>query len=147
MANSKKGTKQQAAITPKQKVAKAFGSKAALVDKIIALIGDAPEGSRSALNQVSNSRLISHHRATARMVELFGSRDGAITAVLAVRFPKGAPEGERARLEGLSPWRLMDTHRQAVDGQKAAAVAAVKAEKAAKLRAVRRAKQLAGRKA
>ena len=50
MANSKKGTAQVNPPTPKQRVEKQFGSKSALVDKILALY-DAPEGSRSKLMQ------------------------------------------------------------------------------------------------
>ena len=129
MANSKKGTKQVQPPTPKAQVAKAFGAKASLVDAIISLIGDAPEGTRGALMQVSNSRLLSHHHNTQRMAKLFGTRDGVITAIMAIKYPKGAPEGERAKLEVFSPWRLMDAHRQATDGAARAAKVKTKTKK------------------
>jgi len=134
MANSKKGTKQVNPPTPKAKVAKQFGGKGQLVDAILAAIPGAPEGSRSKLMQTANSKLISHHRNTQRLVHEFGSVDGAVTAVLALRFPKGASDVERAKVEGQSPWRLMDMHRQAVS---AVADAAAKKEAAAKARATR----------
>ena len=130
MGNSKKGTKQVQPPTPKAQVAKAFGNKGDLVDAIIKLIGDAPDGTRSALMQVSNSRLLSHHHNTQRMAKQFGTRDGVITSILTIKYPKGAPEGERAKLEVFSPWRLMDAHRQATDG--AARAAKVKPKKPAK---------------
>lgn len=113
MANSKKGTAQVNPPTPKQKVAKQFGSKGALVDKILALY-EAPEGSRAKLLQTANSKLITHLHNTQRLRKELGGTDGAVTAILALRYPKGnAPEAERAKLLGMSPWRLMDLHRQA----------------------------------
>lgn len=112
MANSKKGTKQIVATTPKQKVNAQFGSKAQLVDKILNLVSDLPSGSKAKLMQASNTKLMSHHHNTQRLVDTFGSKSKAIDAILAKRFPKGAPEGERAKLEGASPWKLMDLHRQ-----------------------------------
>lgn len=121
MANSKKGTKQVTGVTPKARVAKTWGTKAGLVDAILGLIGDAPEGSRAALMQVSNTRLMSHHHNTERMQKQFGGKDGAIRAILALRFPKTVPAGEREKLEGFTPWRLMDLHRQAQDAAKRAA--------------------------
>jgi hypothetical protein len=71
------------------------------------------------------------------MVKDFGSKDGVVTAILATRFPKGAPQGEREKLEPQSPWRLMDLHRQSIDGAKRALVTATKA-KAAKLAKAKR---------
>lgn len=110
--NSKKGTKQVNPPTPKQRVQKQFGSKDALVDAIVALY-DAPEGSKSKLKQVSNTKLMTHHHNTQRMVKQFGSRDKLADAIIAAKFPKGgAPEGEKAKLLGFSPWRLMDLYRQ-----------------------------------
>ena len=118
MANSKKGTAQVNPPTPKQKVEKQFGSKAALVDKLLALY-DAPEGSRAKLMQTANSKLATHLHNTQRMSKEFGSRDGTITAILALRYPKGnAPDGEKTKLEAFSPWRLMDAHRQATTAGK-----------------------------
>ena len=118
MANSKKGTAQVNPPTPKQRVETQFGSKAALVDKILALY-DASEGSRSKLMQTANSKLTTHLHNTQRMAKEFGTRDGAITAILALRYPKGnAPEGEKTKLEKFSPWRLMDAHRQATTAKK-----------------------------
>ncbi len=117
MANSKKGTAQVNPPTPKQRVEKQFGSKAALVDKILALY-DAPEGSRSKLMQSANSKLVTHLHNTQRLIKDFGSRDGAITAILALRYPKGAPESEKTKLQAFSPWRLMDAHRQATTAKK-----------------------------
>lgn len=134
MANSKKGTKQVNPPGPKAQVASKFGGKAALVDQILNALGDAPEGTRGKLMQTSNSKLMSHAHNTQRMVSQFGGKDGAITAILAIKHPKGAPDGERQKLEAFSPWRLMDQHRQAVDGAARAKIAAeVKAKaKAAK---------------
>lgn len=137
MANSKKGTKQVNPPAPKQQVIKTFGGKTQLVDAIIGMLGDAPEGTRGKLMQASNSKLISHHHNTTRMVKDFGSKDGVVTAILATRFPKGAPQGEREKLEPQSPWRLMDLHRQSIDGAKRALVTATKA-KAAKLAKAKR---------
>jgi len=118
MANSKKGTAQVNPPTPKQVVEKKFGSKAALVDKILALY-DASEGSRAKLMQTANSKLVTHLHNTERMAKLFGSRAGTITAILALRYPKGnAPESEQTKLEKFSPWRLMDAHRQATTAKK-----------------------------
>ncbi len=118
MANSPKGTKQVNPPAPKALVNKQFGSKAQLVDAILSLIGDAPEGSRSKLMQTPNSKLLSHHHNTQRLVKQFGSKSGAIDAILAARFPKRAPDGERAKLEKFNPWRLMDHYRQATDAAK-----------------------------
>lgn len=118
MANSKKGTAQVNSPTPKQKVEKQFGSKSALVDKILAMY-DAPDGSRAKLMQTANSKLVTHLHNTERMQKQFGTRDGTITAILALRYPKGnAPDGEKAKLEKFSPWRLMDAHRQATTAGK-----------------------------
>jgi hypothetical protein len=129
MANSKKGTKQVNPPGPKAQVAAKFGGKAQLVESILSALGDAADGSRGKLMQTSNSKLISHAHNTQRMVSQFGSKEATITAILAVRYPKGAPDGERTKLEAFSPWRLMDQHRQAVDG---AARAQVLAEQKAK---------------
>lgn len=112
MANSKKGTAQIKPVTPKQKVAKQYGGKEALVDAIIALY-DAPEGSKGKLRQTSNTRLLSHHHNTKRLVAQFGSRQKAVAAILALKYPKGhVPDSEQAKIGGYSPWRLMDLHRQ-----------------------------------
>lgn len=129
MANSKKGTAQVNPPSPKQQVGKKFGSKKQLVEAILGLIGDAPEGSQSKLMQTANSKLMSHHHNTQRMVKQFGNRGGAIDAILGLRFPKGAPEAEKAKLERFSPWRLMDLHRQATDAKKKADAAAAKTKK------------------
>ena len=113
MANSKKGTVQINPPGPKAVVDKKFGGKGALVDKILALY-DAPEGSRSKLLQTSNTKLISHLHNTQRAVKEFGSRQGIITAILAIKYPKGTvPESEKTKLEAYSPWRLIDLYRQA----------------------------------
>lgn len=115
MANSKKGTKQVNPPSPKQIVAAKFGGKNQIVDAILALY-DAPEGSRGKLKQVSNTKLLSHHRNTERLIKQFGSRQGAIDAILAVKFPKGnAPDSEKAKLAAANPWKLADLHRQAKD--------------------------------
>jgi hypothetical protein len=119
MGNSKKGTKQVNPPTPKQRVGSKFGNKGALVDAILGLIGTAPDGSRAKLMQAPNSKLLSHHRACERMSKQFGNKDGVVTAILALRYPKGAPQGERENLEKHSPWRLMDLHRQAAGKAKA----------------------------
>ena len=124
MANSKKGTKQVNPATPKQRVESAFGGKAALVSELVGLMGG-DASLRSKLMQVSNTRLVKHHRATKRMVESFGSKSGLIEAITALRFPKGTPdEGFAAKLESYSPWRLMDLHRQTQDWEKSQAKAA-----------------------
>ena len=113
MANSSKGTAQVVPVTPKQKVAKQFGSKKELVQAIVALY-DAPEGSATQLGQTSNTRLLSHHHNTKRLVAKFGSRANAVAAILKARFPKGnPPDSEQTKLAGYSPWRLMDLYRQA----------------------------------
>ncbi|MSP90597.1 MAG: hypothetical protein EXR79_02140 [Myxococcales bacterium] len=103
---------------PKSRVKSAFGNKGALVDAILALSGATPDGSRAKLMQAPNSRLLSHHRAASRMVKEFGSKDGVVTAILALRFPKGAPAGDREKLERFSSWRLLDLHRQATTAGK-----------------------------
>ncbi|MCO4760593.1 MAG: hypothetical protein KC502_03770 [Myxococcales bacterium] len=147
MANSKKGTKQVTPPTPKQRVGAGFGGKRALVDEIMGLMGDSTDELRSALLQVSNSRLINHHRATKRMVSSFGSKDGLIESIVALRFPKGTPEeGYRAKLEGYSPWRLVDLHRQTKDWEKSEAKASVKAARAKAIKSKRLAKIRAKRK-
>ena len=116
MANSKKGTAQVNPPTPMQRVAAAFGGKAALVDEIMSLIGEKDGQVRSRLLQVSNKRLISHHHNAKRMVAQFGSRDGLIDAVCSKRYPKGTvDENFRAKIEGYSAWRLMDLVRQVDD--------------------------------
>ncbi len=143
MANSKKGTKQVNPPGPKAKVASKFGGKGQLVDAILNALGDAPDGSRAKLMQTSNSKLISHQHNTERMVKQFGNKDGIVTAILAVRYPKGAPEGERTKLEAFSPWRLMDQHRQAVDNQGRATIAAAKAVKAKAAKAKRHGRTVA----
>lgn len=141
MANSKKGTKQVTPPTPKARVVAAFGSKEALVKEITGLMGDSSKELESALKQVSNKRLINHHHAVKRMVAGFGSKDGIIESIIALRFPKGTPdEGYRAKLEGYSPWRLVDLHRQTKDWEVSSAKAAAKAAKAKAAKAKRRAK-------
>jgi hypothetical protein len=116
MANSKKGTAQVNPPTPMQRVAAAFGGKAALVDEIMSLIGERDGDVRSRLLQVSNKRLISHHHNAKRMVAEFGSRDGLIDAICAKRYPKGTvDENFRTKIEGYSAWRLMDLSRQVDD--------------------------------
>lgn len=112
--NSKKGTAQVNPATPKQIVAKKFGTKDTLVDAILGMY-DAPEGSRGKLKQCSNSTLMSHHHNTQRMVKQFGTRQGAIDAILKVIYPKdNAPDSVKAKYAGYSPWRLMDLARQHV---------------------------------
>lgn len=118
MANSKKGTVQVNPPGPKAVVDKKFGGKGALVDKILALY-DAQEGSRAKLMQTSNTKLISHLHNTQRAIKEFGSRQGVITAILAIKYPKGTvPENEKTKLEAFSPWRLIDLHRQATTATK-----------------------------
>jgi hypothetical protein len=115
MANSKKGTAQINPPTPKQIVADKFGGKNQIVDSILALY-DAPEGSRGKLKQVSNSKLLSHLRNTDRLIKQFGSRQGAVDAILAIKYPKGnAPESEKTKLAAANPWKLADQLRQAKD--------------------------------
>ncbi len=139
MANSKKGTAQVNPPTPKQRVNAAFGSKSALVDEIIQLIGSGGSDVRSKLMQVSNQRLMSHHHNAKRMVAKYGSKDGIVEAICAKRFPKGdVDEHYRARLEGYSAWRLMDVDRQVDDGMKSAVKAAAVAERLARIRKKRR---------
>ena len=146
MANSKKGTKQVNPPTPKQRVNSAFGSKKGLVNAIVELVGDNDAGFKSSLMQVSNKRLMSHHHNAKRMVAQFGSKDGAVTAICSVRFPKGnVPEGYREQLEGYSAWRLMDEHRQALGAVKAEAKAKAAAEKLRVARLKRREKVRARR--
>lgn len=141
MPNSKKGTKQVNPPTPKQRVNAAFGNKRALVDAIVGLVGEDDDSFRSALMQVSNKRLMSHHHNAKRMSALFGSKDGAIEAICATRYPKGnPPEGYRQSLEAFSAWRLMDEHRQAEDYAKRAAKQAAKDAKVLAARRKRRAK-------
>lgn len=112
--NSKKGTAQVNPATPKQIVAKKFGTKDTLVDAVLAMY-DAPEGSRGKLKQCSNSTLMSHHHNTQRMVKQFGTRQGAIAAILKVVYPKdNAPDSVKAKYASYSPWRLMDLARQYV---------------------------------
>lgn len=112
MANSKKGTAQVVQVTPKQSVIKEFGSKTKLVAAIVALY-DAADGSAAKLQQASNTRLLSHHRNTKRMVAKFGSRAKAVEAILKAKYPKGeVPQAEQAKVAGFPPWRLMDLHRQ-----------------------------------
>ncbi len=147
MANSKKGTSQVNPPTPKQRVSSAFGGKRALVDELMGLMGESGDELRSKLLQVSNTRLVKHHRAAKRMVGNFGSKDGLIEAIVALRFPKGTPdEGFRAKLEGYSPWRLVDLHRQTKDWEVSSAKAAAAAAKAKAAKAKRRAKVRARRK-
>lgn len=146
MANSKKGTKQVNPPTPKQRVHSAFNSKGGLVDAIMDLVGDSSSDFRATLMQVSNKRLMSHHHNAKRMSAKFGDKNGVIEAICAERFPKGnLPDGFRAGLETFSAWRLMDEHRQAVDGTKSAAKAKTKADKLIALRVKRRAKVRARR--
>ncbi len=140
MANSSKGTKQVNPPTPKQRVNAAFGSKGSLVDAIMDLIGESDSHLRSRLMQVSNARLMSHHHNAKRLSVKFGGKDGAIEAIIAERYPKGAPDGFRAKLESYSAWRLIDEHRQALDANKRNAKEAAKAAKAKAAKAKRRAK-------
>jgi len=131
--NSKKGTPQVTPPTPKQRVNSAFGSKEALVDEIMQLIGESDGDAKRRLMKVSNLRLMSHHRNATRMVNEFGSRDGVVSAILQLRFPKGpSDEHVEAKLRSYSPWRLMDEVRQARD-------LAAKAEKQAAVEAKARA--------
>lgn len=147
MANSKKGTAQVNPPTPKQRVAAAYGSKSSLVDEIISVAG-LDSDVRSSLMQVSNLRLIKHHKAVKQMAAKFGNKDGVVEAILATRYGSRTPdEGVREKLEGFSPWRLMDLHRQAVDlaakAEKAAAKAAAAKAKKAAVRAKLRARRAA----
>ena len=137
MGNSKKGTPQVNPPTPKQRVNAAFGDKAGLVDEIIRLIGDS--AARAKLMQVSNQRLISHHHNAKRLVTRYGSRDGAIEAICAKKYPKGDVDPNfRARLETFSAWRLIDLDRQVDDGIVSAAKATAKVERAARIKQKRR---------
>ena len=137
MGNSKKGTPQVNPPTPKQRVNSAFGDKVGLVDEIIRLIGDT--GARAKLMQVSNQRLISHHHNAKRLVSRYGSRDGAIEAICAKKYPKGDVDPNfRTRLETFSAWRLIDLDRQVDDGIVSAAKAALKVERAARIKQKRR---------
>lgn len=146
MGNSKKGTKQVNPPTPKQRVNAAFGNKRGLVDAIVSLVGDDSDDFRSALMQVSNKRLMSHHHNAKRMSARFGSKDGVVEAICAERFPKGnVPDGYREKLEGFSAWRLMDEHRQAVDFTKKSGKLKAKQDKLIAARRARRAKVRAKR--
>lgn len=139
MGNSKKGTAQVNPPTPKQRVNSAFGGKAALVDELVRLIGSADSATRAKLMQVSNQRLISHHHNAKRLVSRYGSRDGAVEAICAKKYPKGDVDPNfRARIEGYSAWRLVDLDRQVDDGIKSAAKLALKVERAARIKQKRR---------
>lgn len=149
MANSKKGTKQVNPPTPKQRVNSTFGNKGSLVDALLDLIGESDSKLRASLMQVSNTRLMSHHHNAKRLVTKFGDKNGAIEAILGERYPKGAPDGYREKLEAFSAWRLIDEHRQAQDASKrhakadatAARTKAIKVKRRAKIRAKKAARK------
>lgn len=145
MSNSPKGTAQVNPPSPKQRVASAFGSKGALVDAIMGIVG-ASSDERSKLMQVSNMRLMKHHHAAKRMQAQFGNKDGVVDAILAIRFGGAQPDtGVREKLEASSAWKLMDLHRQALDLEARAKKEAAAAAKAKAARAKRRAKVRAAR--
>ncbi|MCB9729826.1 MAG: hypothetical protein H6744_15305 [Deltaproteobacteria bacterium] len=96
--------------SPKQLVADSFGSRAALVDAIIGVLGD-EEGLRSRLMGTTNKKLLRIHEVAQTVQKRFGGKSGLLDAAAKLQFPKGGPNpGWREKMEGYTVKRLLDHH-------------------------------------
>jgi hypothetical protein len=102
-----------ARTTPLQQVNKDHGGKDKLVDKLVDLLdrGDEDKASfRRRLLAAPNSKLLRLHNTVNEIKERFGSRDGLVDALLGLM--NRAKDGDyRAKLQSLTPVRLMGLHR------------------------------------
>jgi hypothetical protein len=95
---------------PKERVAAAHGSKAALAKTIAAAIARPDQDAgvlESQLKTASNAQLLRLHRATRTMQDKFGSRDKLIAAIGAATH-KSKDKDYLAKLDSYSLPRLLD---------------------------------------
>lgn len=102
--------------SPLQQVREQFGSKEALVEKLLPLVDrfDSEESDAEfahRLGTASNKQLLRMWKTEALVKDQFGSRDALLDAVVQAKFGKENPD-YRTALSRLSKARLVDLHRQ-----------------------------------
>jgi hypothetical protein len=99
-------------LSPKQLVAKSFGTKQDLVNAILPLVGG-EDGVRSRLMGATNAKLLRIHEVAKAVKEKFGGKSGLIDAIAKLQFAGKAPNaGWREKMEGFTVKRLADKFRQ-----------------------------------
>jgi|SRR5690625_288234 len=102
--------------SPLQQVRDQFGSKEALVEKLLPLVDrfdseESDEEFARRLGTASNKQLLRMWNTETLVKEKFGSRDALLDAVVKAKFGKENPD-YRTALSRLSKARLVDLHRQ-----------------------------------
>lgn len=104
--------------SPLQKVAKQFGSRAALVDQLVPLVDrgadDSDQSVRSRLMGLSNTRLLRLWNVEQKVREQFGSKDALLDKLIEARKAAGhsSLDAVREKLSGYTKARLLDMTRQ-----------------------------------
>lgn len=99
--------------TPMEKVKARWGTKAAAIDAVLAVVGDPDGRTRARLRNARNDQLLRLFEAGQEVRKRFGSREALVEAILKFKFPKGdADETYRAKVVGWGVRRQLDTHGQ-----------------------------------
>ncbi len=101
-------------LSPLQRVRAEHGTKAALVDKVVALLspdeGEEREDFENRIKTLSNDKLLRLYSANQRLEKEYGSREALVDAVVKARFPNGNAQ-YKAKVEGYRTTRLLDLAR------------------------------------
>jgi hypothetical protein len=99
-------------LSPKQLVAKTFGTKQDLVNAILPLVGGG-DSVRSRLMGATNAKLLRIHEVAKSVKDKFGGKSGLIDAIAKLQFAGKAPNaGWREKMDGFTVKRLADKFRQ-----------------------------------
>jgi hypothetical protein len=99
---------------PKQIVAERFGSREALVNQLLDMMGDdKDDGTPSSLRGARNAQLLRLHEVLTEVKDRFGTRDALVTAIAEKKFEGRRPDGDYVKkLGGYTQKRLLDLHKQ-----------------------------------
>lgn len=99
--------------TPNEKMKARWGSKAAAVDAVLAVVGDPDGKTRARLRNARNDQLLRLFEAGQTVQKTFGTREKLVDAILKFKFPKGDVDATyRAKVEAWGIRRQLDTHGQ-----------------------------------
>jgi hypothetical protein len=101
--------------TPLHTVKRDFGSKEALVKKLMPLLERGEDESQAdfqdRLMRVSNRKLLRLLERESTLRERFGDRDGLVDQIVTLRTPGTKPDADlRTKLSGQSTGRLLSMH-------------------------------------
>ena len=100
--------------TPFQTVKSQHGGRAALVSKILPLLGGEADKAKSALMGTANKKLIRIYQVAQTVQKKFGTRKELVSKITALRYPTGnVGDGYVKKLEESTLKRLLDEYRQA----------------------------------